>query len=304
MKIGIIDVGSNTVRIVVYKTDSDKIKEIVNERYFVGLIEFVKKGILSYEGISKLIEALQSIRELAEVVKCDKIYCFATASLRNLKNENDIIFKIKNETEFNVEIISASEEVFYDYSGIKRYIKEKDGVGLDLGGGSCQLFSFSDNKIVHSDSFKIGSLFIYKNFVNGLLPKKKEIKKIKNYVKEQLSTNLHLKNLGFEKIYSIGGSARAAAKLHKALTGKTGDNSDYQLTVEQIDEIIDTIYKMDVKGISFICHIIPERVYTIIPGLIILRTICKFVGAAKIQTVKGSVREGYLWENIMKKISL
>ncbi len=304
MKIGIIDVGSNTVRIVVYKTDGDKIKEIVNERYFVGLIEFVKKGTLGYEGISKLIEALQSIRELAEVVKCDKIYCFATASLRNLKNENDIIFKIKNETEFNVEIISASEEVFYDYSGIKRYIKEKDGVGLDLGGGSCQLFSFSDNKIIHSDSFKIGSLYIYKNFVDGLLPKKKEIKKIKNYVKEQLSTNLRLKNLDFEKIYSIGGSARAAAKLHKSLTGKTGDASDYQLTVEQIDEIIDTIYKMDVKGISFICHIIPERVYTIIPGLIILRTICKFVSSAKIQTVKGSVREGYLWENIMKKISL
>ncbi len=301
MRIGIIDVGSNTVRIVVYKVEGEVAEEIVNERYFVGLIEFVEKKVLSYGGLFKLIEALQSIKELVGAVKCDEVYCFATASLRNLNNENDIIFKIKSETGFDMEIISSEDEIFYDYTGIKGYVKENAGVGLDLGGGSCQLFSFSDGKIINSDSFKIGSLVTYKNFVSGLLPKKKEIKKIKRYVKEQLFSNPHLRGLGYEKVYSIGGSARAAAKLHKALIGGNGVVSDYQLTVEQIDEIIETVYKMDIKGVSFICHVIPERVYTIIPGLIVLRTICKFVGSKKIQTVKGSVREGYLWENVMKK---
>lgn len=301
MKIGIIDVGSNTVRIVVYKIDGENISEIVNERHFVGLIEFVDRGVLSYDGVIKLMEALRAVKELIEVIKCDSVHCFATASLRNVKNEADIVFKVKNEIGFDMQIISSEEEVFYDYVGIKRYIKEESGVGLDLGGGSCQLFSFSNDKIVKSGSFKIGSLLTYKTFVDGLLPKKKEIKKIKEAVKEQLGENKALKGLGFEKVYAIGGSARAAAKLHRAMIGGDGIASDYQLTVSQIDDIIKTIYKMDIKGISFICHVIPERVYTIIPGLIVLRTVCKYIGAEKIQTVRGSVREGYLWEKVLKK---
>jgi len=303
MKIGVVDIGSNTVRIVVYKIDEDgkKAEEKVNERQFVGVIEYVERDVLTYEGIVKLTEALRAVKELAEAIKCDDVFWFATASLRNLKNERDIVFKIKNELDIDIDIISAEEEVFFDYIGMKTYIKEKDGMGLDLGGGSGQMFSFSRDGIVNSDSFKIGSLITYKNFVSGLLPKKKEIKKIKEYVKGELLKNKAFKGVGYEKLYAIGGTARAGAKLHRALIGGEGNISDYQLTVLQIDEIIKTIYKMDVKGISFICHIIPERVYTIIPGLIVLRTICKYIGTEKIQTIKGSVREGYLWERILKK---
>ncbi len=301
MKIGVIDVGSNTVRIVVYKIDGENISEIVNERQFVGLIEFVDKGVLNYDGVIKLMEALKAVKELIEVIKCDDVYCFATASLRNVKNKDDVVFKVRNELGFDMQVISSEEEIFYDYVGIKRYVDGKCGVGLDLGGGSCQLFSFFNDKIDKSASFKIGSLLIYKSFVDGLLPKKSEIKKIKEAVKKELGKDKSLKGLGFEKVYAIGGSARAAAKLHRAMIGGDKIASNYQLTVEQIDDIIKTIYKMDIKGISFICHVIPERVYTIIPGLIVLRTVCKYIGAKKIQTVKGSVREGYLWEKVLKK---
>ena len=306
MKIGTVDIGSNTVRIVVYNVDDNEktAEEVVNERHVIGLIEYVEKGVLIYDGISKLTETLRIIKDFASVIKCDNLHWFATASLRSLRNEKDVLLKVKSELDINIDIISAEEEVFFDYIGMKKYIKEKDGVGVDLGGGSGQLFSFSYGKITNSDSFKIGSLITYKNFVSGLLPKKKEIKKIKKYVKEELMTNKEFKDSGYEKLYAIGGTARAGARLHRALVGGDGIISDYELSLEQIDDIINTIYKMDVKGISFICHVIPERVYTIIPGLIVLKTICKYIGAKKIHTIKGSVREGYLWEKIMKKSSL
>lgn len=307
MKIGVIDIGSNTVRLVVYRFNQknieniEDVEKILNESHFVGLVEYIDGNVLTYNGVMKLIEALTAHKELINEIQCDEVYCFATASLRNLKNANDIIFKVKSELDFDVDIISGEQEVHYDYIGVSDCIKEKRGVGLDLGGGSCQIFSFADDNIINSDSFNIGSLVTYKNYVDGLLPTKKEIKKIKKFVKKNLLNNKALKGIGYEKVYAIGGSARAGAKLHKAFVGNDGNASDYILTVEQIDEMIKTIYKMDIKGISFICHVIPERVYTIIPGLIILRTICKYIGAEKIQTVKGSVREGYLWEKILKK---
>lgn len=301
VKIGIIDIGSNTIRLVVYDIKDENFHEIINERYFAGLIEYVENDVLSYEGIDRMMEALKSVKELAYAVRCDRIYCFATASMRGLKNESDILFKVKNELKFDIDIISASEEVFYDYAGIKKNIEANKGMGLDLGGGSCQVFSFANGKITHSDSFKIGSLFIYKNFVDGLLPTKKEIKNIKEFVKKQLKSNKSLKNVGHDTIYSVGGSARAAAKLHRAMIGGMNQVSEYQLSCVQLNDMVKTIYNMDVKGVSFICHVIPERVYTIVPGLIILQSVCKYTGAKGIQTVKSSVREGYLWEKILKE---
>ena len=169
-----------------------------------------------------------------------------------------------------------------------------------MGGGSCQIFVYDKDGIKASDSFKIGSLLVYKNFVKGLLPTKKEVKKIETYVKGELKKNKALKNTGYDTVYAVGGSIRGAARLHKALTGGNTPISEYQLTLQDLEEIIDTIYDMGIQGVRLICHVIPERVYTIMPALFIMKTVCKYLGVNKIDVMSNSVREGYLWEKVMR----
>lgn len=107
--------------------------------------------------------------------------------------------------------------------------------------------------------------------------------------------------MGFTDIYAMGGTARAAIKLHRVLAGSSPKvKNNYALTVEQIDEMIDTIYDMGKDGIKLLCHVIPERVYTIIPGLIAIKAICQYTGAKGIIAIKSSVREGYLTEKVIK----
>ena len=102
----------------------------------------------------------------------------------------------------------------------------------------------------------------------------------------------------------MGGTARAAIKLHRVLAGSSPKvKNNYALTVEQIDEMMDTIYDMGKDGIKLLCHVIPERVYTIIPGLIAIKPFVRYTGQGII-AIKSSVREGYTYRkgNLKNKL--
>lgn len=302
MKVGIVDIGSNTIRLVVYDVIDMTYRELLNQRSFAGLIENIEGGRLTQTGMDKLVKTLSKIKELTYLVRCDKVFYFATASLRELSNGIDLLTYIKTELDIDIDIISGEEEAYFDYISLKNSKITKKGMGLDLGGGSCQIFSFDGDNVESSGSFRIGSLLMYKTFVSSLFPKERERKAIRNHTLAVLKNSPELKNSGYEEIYAMGGTARAGIKLHRMLVGGNSKvKNNYALTVEQIDDMLETIYDMGKDGIKLLCHVIPERVYTIIPGLVTIRTICEYTGAKRIIVIKSSVREGYLTEKVIKK---
>ena len=72
MKVGIVDIGSNTIRLVVYDVIDMTYKEILNQRSFAGIIEYVDDDRLSQTGMDKLVKTLSNIKELTYLVRCDK----------------------------------------------------------------------------------------------------------------------------------------------------------------------------------------------------------------------------------------
>lgn len=300
MRQAVIDVGSNTIRTVVYEIDGKNYKTLLNERDFSSIISYIENEALSDEGVTKLKEVLTKMVTLCRLLECVKIHCFATASLRNVSNSEKVLSDIKKELDLDVEIIAGTDEAKYDFAGLKSAVDVKDGVGLDLGGGSCQVFSFENGKLNDCQSFPIGCLKLYDKFVEGIMPTPTEAKAIKAYVTECLKNAPELKKLGFDTVYAMGGSARAAAKLHRAFVGSEKPISGYELTINKMDELCGLIDDMNLSGVRLIAKILPERVNTIVTGILALRTVCKYVGADKIQIVKAGVREGFLYENLLK----
>ena len=107
MKVGIVDIGSNTIRLVVYDVIDMTYKEILNQRSFAGLIEYVDDDRLSQTGMDKLVKTLSNIKELTYLVRCDKVFYFATASLRGLSNSIDLLTYIKKELDIDIDIITG-----------------------------------------------------------------------------------------------------------------------------------------------------------------------------------------------------
>ena len=202
MKVGIVDIGSNTIRLVVYDVIDMTYKEILNQRSFAGLIEYVDDDRLSQTGMDKLVKTLSNIKELTYLVRCDKVFYFATASLRGLSNSIDLLTYIKKELDIDIDIITGEEEAYFDYVSLKNSKITKTGLGIDLGGGSCQVFAFDGDDVEKSNSFRIGSLLLYKTFVSSLFQRKEKRKQLRTMFWQNWRKVRNLKNWALQ-IYML-----------------------------------------------------------------------------------------------------
>ena len=300
MRCSLIDLGSNTVRLVVYEVKDNAFTEIFNESMFLGLISHTANGHLDEEGYQSILEALGKFSQIISLLSCKKNYCIATASLRGINNCDEIISEVKEKTGIKIEIISGEQEAYYDFCGLLHSKPQLlSGMGCDIGGGSGQIFGFDNSQITLSVSLPIGCLRIYNEFVSGVIPDKNERDKLYKYVKKLISQN-DIKLCPDGVLYAMGGTARAMAKLHRGMLGIEG-SSEYQMDVKDITTMCDTICNMGMNGIKLLNKIIPARSHTIIPGMLVIKAIAKTVGAKQIVVVKSGVRDGFVMAEVISK---
>ena len=104
----IIDIGSNTVRMNLYQVKDENFSLLVSKKSAVGLASYVKKKVMSQEGIDALIECLLDFRRTAQLLNIDVIDAFATASLRNIKNTEDVLNQVSAHCHIQIEILSGA----------------------------------------------------------------------------------------------------------------------------------------------------------------------------------------------------
>lgn len=294
----IIDVGSNTIRMVIYKIEGSSYTDIAHERDFAGLITYVNDGVLLDEGKKRVISVLSKMADICKKKKCDKVHCFATASLRSVKNIDSVISEIKEKTAITMEIISGEDEAKYDFYGLMSETDEISGIGFDLGGGSCQLFKFCDKNLEFFKSLKIGGQVIYKKFVSGEIPNKEEMQKIYSYITESLAPLSEIKNASYPCVFAMGGAARNAAKYIISKSKIKKDLSGYKITKDELTQMCREIC-FSKEGKERVLNAIPDRLTTIIPGVITIIAILDHTGTDTISIVLHGVREGYLYEKLL-----
>ena len=283
MRYGIIDVGSNTIRLVIYEKKGHKWIQIENTAEYAGLLSYIEEGNLTPAGKEKLADALLKMKKICGDFGCNFVYAFATASLRDVADQKGLCSWVKRQTGVDMEIISGIQEAEFDYKGLLEEYPVQNGAAFDLGGGSCQLICFEFGRIVEYDSLKIGSLRLYHQYVCGVLPTAEETEAIRRAVRRGLSNFGILKNAGYETIYAMGGAARAAFGLQKYSCEK----NEPILTMEEL-QVLCQFSETTLK------KLVPERLTTILPALLTIQEICLYAGAKQIQVVDCGVREGIL----------
>lgn len=295
-KKAVVDIGSNTIRMSLFKVDEYGFKELLNKKTTAGLVSYVKSGLLSKEGIDKLVMILNKLITTARELSFDDIYIFATASLRNIDNSDEVLNILKEQVSVPVKIISGREEAFYGYSGVKEKIDVKDGVIVDIGGGSTEITSLKKGEIVAGTSLPIGCLSIFEKYNSGLfISKKNQHRALKNIRRIIKSFNKDF--LKSEAIYGVGGTIRAVSNV---IMEKKGLQSNREIPAKFVFSLYEDLKKRDIKTYHRVLKIVPERVHTIFPGILILISILKLTNAKTIYVSKYGVREGVLI-NLLKK---
>lgn len=293
MYTGIVDIGSNTIRLIIYNIDKAKnIEKIFSYKETAGLAGYVEKGLLNPNGIAILNRTLTQIKKITDDLSIPKVWYFATASLRNIDNSDAVLKIIRDELEIDIDIISNEDEGYLSYYAMKSLLNDKlnseNGIIADIGGGSSEIVIFKGNRIIENTSLPIGSLNLHSKFVKGIMPDKKEIKAIKDEINAHLSKIDN--NDTFSELIGVGGTFRLIPEL------LANDNKVF--TAHQLENLI-YCGKTDRNDLAkLILKTKPERIHTALPGMMIAKEIMKKWNVSKVLTDRVSVRDGYLLKKI------
>lgn len=300
MRLGIIDLGSNTIRLVVYRWDGQRLDKVYNIKHHTQNIKFVRNAQMSKEGLDSIVLTVKELMVIARAYDVEKLNIFATASLRNIRNSEEAVAYIQNEIEHPLDLLDGNEESLYGFEGMRRTVDlPMEGLSVDIGGASTEITYFKNNKAIFMGSLPMGSLNLFIQHVHNVLPTESEQFLIRLDVKNHLDSLVWLKSLKINTIIGIGGSARAIMRLHQAKYDINTSIYDMQLSAKLIRDYANFIANQKDEETRLILKAIPDRLSTVIPGAIIIDEIMKLVSAENYMLSLYGVREGYLFNRIL-----
>ncbi|BEU86549.1 hypothetical protein TAMA11512_00130 [Selenomonas sp. TAMA-11512] len=291
-----IDIGSNTVRLAVYHIDGTHIEQVMKKKdTTVALASFVKDNVMERRGIERLIYTLKEYLRFLRIFCIDHYSAFATGSLRNCVNREEAIEAIRRETGIEIRIITGDEEAGLDFVGATHDLEETEGLLVDIGGASTEIVHYESGAIEKKISLPIGSLFLASSCVEGILPVPAEVESMRKKARDIISTAVFEGAQGLP-VCGIGGTYKGACAMHAAL-GRTGP-----MTREDIDGLIARFgagRKLSEADTILLMRSVPDRMHTVIPGLVIASEICGKFASEIVRYSDSGVREGFLYSEVI-----
>ena len=302
---GVIDLGSNTIRLVVYETRDDRrkacgckeFKSLINDKVMAGLSAYVENGVFSQAGIDRAVNVLKGHAKRARYFDCKKLEVFATAVLRNASNSAQAVEEIAGRTGLPIVLLSARDEAHLGFVGATCDRPAGDGTLVDIGGGSTELTRIEGGRDFDNASMGQGSLSSFARHVRGVLPDRAEMERIAEELRDRLDALPRRDAYRCDTLYGIGGSVRAAAKMLEQVTG--AEARPKTMTKRAIHEILEWCRNDPNAFAHTALKASAERVHTLVPGCVILCTLFEELGAKKLEVCKHGVREGYLIDRML-----
>ena len=292
----VIDIGSNSARMAVFKkTSRFGFYLLREEKSKVRISEgaYENGGNLQDFAIKRALNALREFLLIAKSLKTRKILCVATSAVRDAPNRSKFISLVKKELGINIKVIDGDKEAFFGGVAAANLLYEKNGVTIDIGGGSTEFALIENKRIEHTISLKLGTVRLKELFFD-----KGDIEGARKYIKKEL------KKLGkvfnHKNVFGIGGTIRALSKVIMQkieypldiLHGFTYEFENHREFLERILKMSDEeLLKIGVKS---------ERLDVIRPGTLIFIEAIKYLKGKKVITSGVGVREGVFLTDLLR----
>jgi exopolyphosphatase/guanosine-5'-triphosphate,3'-diphosphate pyrophosphatase len=210
--LGVIDIGSNSVRLVVYEGAVRAAMPIFNEKVLCGLGKSIATtGQLGAEGVERALEALRRFRTVARILKVKNLRVLATAAVREAEDGQSFIQRAEKAAGVRVEVLTGEQEAQLAAYGIRMGFINADGLAGDLGGGSLEVIDIYKDRLNDAATLPLGGLRLIDQTGN-------KIERALPIVDETVAQVNWLINGRGRPFYAVGGTWRALAKLHMEQT--------------------------------------------------------------------------------------
>ena len=259
VKIAIIDLGSNSARLVIanimpggYFMVIDELKEPVRLAQDMEI-----DGFLRPLRIQQTIKTLKTFRTLYESHGVSKVFAYATAAVRHAKNQKSFIDEVQSSCGIKLQVLSQEEEATFVYQGVINSMEVPKGLIVDIGGGSVKMIYYNRRVMIAQDTLPFGAVTLSEKFARHGTPEECQ-NAITAYVTEHLERLEWLKSLDPEtQLIGVGGSLRNLGKISRKLKKYPLDMAhNYHIPFTEFETIYDTIKPlapeklMRIKGLS------------------------------------------------------
>lgn len=297
----VIDIGSNSARLVIYQKSSQYGFHLICERKSkvrIGEGAYEKGGYLQEIGIRRAYFALKEFIATTQYYPVDEIFCVATSALRDAPNGKAFTQWIQQELNLNIQIIDGKQEALYGAIAAQNLLPVNNGITIDIGGGSSDLSLLKDSKVIQTYSLNIGTVRLKELFFD----KGKPVEEARAFIKEELKKLPD--TLKSCQAIGIGGAARTLSKgIMKMESYPLGNIHAFSYKVDDYMEYFQNISDAKLKLLKYL-HIPKGRFDTIREGTLIWEEILKYIAAKKVITSGVGVREGVFLHHFLKNDNL
>jgi exopolyphosphatase / guanosine-5'-triphosphate,3'-diphosphate pyrophosphatase len=298
LKVSVIDLGYNSLKLVNYEVKRDKSFAAYGQKSILARVgeELDETGFLGDQPIKRTIRALKLFREMVDLQRVNHVLPIATSAVREAGNKASFLKQAVQETGFGFKVLSEREEAIYSFAGARAALDIDAGLFFDLGGGSLEMVLFENSTIRKILSVPLGGLrltdlysrdngeFSGKNYARmrkrilELLPGRKEVP-----AEEKL------------ELVGVGGTVRALARFDQIRDGYPVNKlHNYEMRRASVESIQQTLRKMTLKEIRKIPAIGQDRARSIVAGSLVVQLLMETIGFRRMIVSTHGLRDGVL----------
>jgi exopolyphosphatase/guanosine-5'-triphosphate,3'-diphosphate pyrophosphatase len=294
--VAVIDIGSNSVRLVVYEGLTRSPSPIFNEKVLAGLGRQVQStGLLAPDAVAEALLALRRFRALCDNLQVGRLFGIATAACRDAENGPAFIAEAERICGIKIDVLSGKREAELAALGVISGIYRPDGITGDLGGGSLELIDVRGHKIRRGVTVPLGGLAL--KDVSG-----QSLKRAQKIAEAELSDVPFLKSGKGRTFYAVGGAWRSLASLHMAQTGyPLHVMHGYTLQAREALEFCELVQRVDPETLSNIEVVSAARRPLLGYAAVVLGRLIRKIRPETIVVSALGVREGLLYSLLRER---
>jgi exopolyphosphatase/guanosine-5'-triphosphate,3'-diphosphate pyrophosphatase len=307
MRIAAIDIGTNSVHMLVVRVRADLSFEVIDREK--AMVRLGAGGLggraLTPEAMGAAMQALSKFKRLAESHRVDEILAAATSATREAENGGEFLAHIARVTGIRPRVISGVEEARLIHQAAVYGVDVGSGraVVIDVGGGSVEITLGTATSIQMARSFKIGVIRLTERFVRADPLSERDERKLLKHVTTEIQRHCEqISTTGFDRVIGTSGTILSIGALAATAVRGTpaGDLRNLRVSLKQIRRLRKELINCDLEERLAIPGLDPRRADIIVTGVVVLDTILRQLGAEELTLCDLALREGLVLDYIRR----
>ncbi len=302
-RIGVIDVGSNTSRLIILAyTPGVSFRLIDQVREQVRLAEGMgAENVLRPEPMERTVRLLRVFRSLCEANGIDAVVAVGTSAVREARNQAEFLTRVQEGAGLSLRVLSGDEEAHYGFLGAVNSLAITSGLVVDIGGGSMELVRVRDRRPQESVMLPAGAVRLTEAFLRKDPPRTTDIQTLTRYIEYLLRDLPWLTARRGDIFIGMGGTIRTLAKIDQRLREyPLGRVHGYILTQGRLETLVQKLGKLPLRKRRKFPGLGSDRADVILAGALVLLHVLERSGHGELTVSGQGLREGIFYEHFLR----